>query len=623
MVVGPKVARKFTWLLDEVEVKGIVRDIGSDDIGLEPDDNYKHLISLLPGNNPLHWHPRGFPGCIHCETYPEIETNERGGINKEPFPPWLKRDGTPLYKKGADPADPHNRNKDTPEPFTIKGVIDPNTGKPRELKLDDHIRVVGRWVLDHHPEYCDGYPKVVPCDQPHDYTSTGGGAPRKTICWRYNFRSGFRCRERGLLRVGFPHAELHPFRWDEITLVNDKKPNDVETEILSLAAPLYEEVYVGGGKWAANALAGVASPAPELTGHLPWTSVFITEVGSNFHNSVNANMYLKAPPLPQGFTPHSSLIGHHEQILKNGTGSDVSQIRTLTVMDDGVKVTATITAPILKKFDGINVGNIQDPANDKSIFQAQYNIRWLPRLVALDNDGKPVERILMSPTPVGSTSKFVVLIQNRGPDILTINKIHQGNNSSSPFKIDNPHPIPTNLGFGHALDMVIDFSPLAPGNLGGILFVDSNDPAQWRLQIPLQGQALPPVSASGYKDGTLLREQNDPKVYVIYGGAKFWIPSPPVLLSLGFSWNNVNVVSDGSLAEVPNIPRDGFLLKEQNNPKVYFMQGGKRRHITSAESFNAYHFSWDNIRTVPDGSLSTIPEGESLPYPPPRTLQGL
>jgi hypothetical protein len=41
--------------------------------------------------------------------------------------------------------------------------------------------------------------------------------------------------------------ELHPFRWDDIRLVTSPAPDRFETEILSLAAPIYEERYQRGG----------------------------------------------------------------------------------------------------------------------------------------------------------------------------------------------------------------------------------------------------------------------------------------------------------------------------------------------------------------------------------------
>src|SRR6266702_3289253 len=188
MAVGPLV-KKFTWLLDNVEVKGRVRALERDNFALEPDENYKHLISSMRGNNPLPWHHSGFPGCIHCET----TLNEGKGLTTDPdiinrLEPW--------------PLGPQPEDKDL------------EVTNPREpLKIGDHIRVVGRWVIDHHPEYCL-LPEKEKWDPPEPQ----------------------RCRSRGFLQIGPAHVELHPIEWDNIMLVTDLKPSDAQTETLSLAA---------------------------------------------------------------------------------------------------------------------------------------------------------------------------------------------------------------------------------------------------------------------------------------------------------------------------------------------------------------------------------------------------
>lgn len=122
-----------------------------------------------------------------------------------------------------------------------------------------------------------------------------------------------------------------------------------------------------------------------------------------------------------------------------------------------------------------------------------------------------------------------------------------------------------------------------------------------------------PVVPDYLIDGTLLQEASDPKVYVVYGGAKFWIPSPDAFTALGFSWGNIRKVGAGSMAYIADVPADGTLLKEMSSAPVYVMQGGSRHWITSPADFVAHGFSWDRVRTVPDGSLAAIPDGGPLP----------
>ncbi len=250
-VVGQAV-KKFTWLLDNVEVQGVVRWIDPIQDGTEPDifrirarPELQHLISLLPGNNPMMFQPVGSVGVLQCETYPL----------------------TPLDINRSDSWSlPRKPN----QPFEV--IIDPVTHQKRPLQVGDHIRVVGRLVIDHHPEWCDMPSKFTP--------------PEPS-----------RCRHRGWLKVGPAHMELHPIRWDDIQLVYEARYHEAVSETLSLAARLYvERVYRGGGKHIANEIAGVAS------------KIFIHESAYNYHERATAIIRLKAPPIP-GFSPRADLVG--------------------------------------------------------------------------------------------------------------------------------------------------------------------------------------------------------------------------------------------------------------------------------------------------------------------------
>ncbi len=418
MTVGQEV-KKFTWLLDNVEVKGIVRawdgsnnrlpdgaEVGTgDSFDIEPDENYRHLISYVPGYGP--W--------VQCETYPL----DPSSINRAE--PWF------LPKKFEQ------------APFVVR---DPATGWQVSLKVGDHVRVVGRWVIDHHPEHCV-------------------------------------TRTRGWLKVGCAHVEFHPFRWDDIRLVKDVNPWEFEEEIVSVAAPLHEEIYLGGGKWLANELAGVAS------------KIFITEDGSNYHNTVTANAYIKAPKLPAGFTPHRTLIGFQEEVHANGTGQAVSQVRSLEVTDNGLKVTATVNAPRTLQFDNLMVADVNDPANLKSIFQARYRVWWQPRLVFIDRQGGSLGRLELPPQDTGATKSFEAFVKNRGPDPLQITGVSLIDDPYHVFQID-PVNI-TTLSPDMALDLHGTFTPTSTRSFDGTIVVTSNDPAHRSISIRITG-ILPPAS---------------------------------------------------------------------------------------------------------------------------------
>jgi hypothetical protein len=108
-------------------------------------------------------------------------------------------------------------------------------------------------------------------------------------------------------------------------------------------------------------------------------------------------------------------------------------------------------------------------------------------------------------------------------------------------------------------------------------------------------------------DGTLMREQSHPEIYVFYGAAKFWIPSPAEFNALGYNWANVQVVPDGTLQNYPTIPLDGTLLRELSSTPVYVIYGGAKFWIPSPSQFNALGYNWANVHVVPDGALAAIP----------------
>jgi hypothetical protein len=122
---------------------------------------------------------------------------------------------------------------------------------------------------------------------------------------------------------------------------------------------------------------------------------------------------------------------------------------------------------------------------------------------------------------------------------------------------------------------------------------------------------LPPIPA----DFTLVREWNRPEVYVVFGGAKFRIPDPPTLTSLGFDWSMVRVIPAGGASKLLTIPIDRTLIKEQHDPKVFLVDNQELRWVTSPAVMDARCLPWRHLRVVPDSSLSPLPHGPDLDLP--------
>ncbi|MFT3971353.1 MAG: hypothetical protein QM695_14010 [Micropruina sp.] len=118
----------------------------------------------------------------------------------------------------------------------------------------------------------------------------------------------------------------------------------------------------------------------------------------------------------------------------------------------------------------------------------------------------------------------------------------------------------------------------------------------------------PPVNLA---DGSVLREKDNAPVYVIFGGAKFWIPDAGALSRLYGGWGAVQIVPDGALANVPTTPRDQTLLREEDHPEVWLMQDGAKRHVVSPDVLNK-HGGWGQVHVVPDNSTATFPTGDPV-----------
>lgn len=126
------------------------------------------------------------------------------------------------------------------------------------------------------------------------------------------------------------------------------------------------------------------------------------------------------------------------------------------------------------------------------------------------------------------------------------------------------------------------------------------------------------LAGSSVADGTLLREANTDSVHVVYGGARYWIVSPAEFQASGFDWNEVQVVPDGALAGIPIVPSHGTLVRERDRAEVYVVYGGAKFWVPSPEEFEALGHDWNRVYQVPQGSLALIP---NLPVDGTRVME--
>ncbi|MGC0422484.1 hypothetical protein [Embleya sp. AB8] len=150
---------------------------------------------------------------------------------------------------------------------------------------------------------------------------------------------------------------------------------------------------------------------------------------------------------------------------------------------------------------------------------------------------------------------------------------------------------------------------------GSILVHPGQDPANGGAFAPPILLALaptPPASFTDLSDGTLVQATGAAQVSVVQGGARFPIPDEATFNRLGYAWDRIKTLSPTTIDAITRFPRDGTLLREENDPNVYLVRGGIRHAFTSEARFNALGYQWTAIRIVPDHTLDPTPRGTNL-----------
>ncbi len=128
-----------------------------------------------------------------------------------------------------------------------------------------------------------------------------------------------------------------------------------------------------------------------------------------------------------------------------------------------------------------------------------------------------------------------------------------------------------------------------------------------------------PEGAAGFRAGSLIRSP-DNKVWIISDGLRRHIVSGAVFDDLGYNGSVIRNASSGETAlhrEGPqvrsaSIHPNGTLLKG-TTPAVYFLDGGRRRHVPTANVL-ASQFRRDEVVTVSEATLARYSTGAALGF---------
>jgi hypothetical protein len=153
---------------------------------------------------------------------------------------------------------------------------------------------------------------------------------------------------------------------------------------------------------------------------------------------------------------------------------------------------------------------------------------------------------------------------------------------------------------------------------GGLKYQLSSDTEREALiasgRVP-GGTTLVPTGAlartpAAPEDGTLMKEAGADTVFVVYGGARFQVPSRAAFEAMGFDWDHVQTVPAGTTAKLPLTPPRETVLREFRTDQAWYVSGGVKYPVSSERERAAHmasgRFLTDTM-TVPAGALSQIP----------------
>jgi hypothetical protein len=125
--------------------------------------------------------------------------------------------------------------------------------------------------------------------------------------------------------------------------------------------------------------------------------------------------------------------------------------------------------------------------------------------------------------------------------------------------------------------------------------------------------AMPDRRALVIRDGLVVKEEDDPDIYVYQDGRFRWISSLKAFEMRGYEWGDVHVVEDGFLEPYEIGPPIHVILKCPESPHIYRLEGEKKRWIVDIEAFESEGHVWEDVEFVSCSYLRSLPNGETIP----------
>lgn len=139
-----------------------------------------------------------------------------------------------------------------------------------------------------------------------------------------------------------------------------------------------------------------------------------------------------------------------------------------------------------------------------------------------------------------------------------------------------------------------------------IILADAKDLSNYQLGKPI---------TSSYPQGALLQNQTTKEVFWVEDEKKHPVIHPSIA-RVNFPHQSINEVDKSLLDRIelgPTIKfRDGVLLKSSTGPNIYIISLGKKRRISSIETFAEFGYRWEDIFIVPNHVLELHQTGQPI-----------
>jgi len=123
---------------------------------------------------------------------------------------------------------------------------------------------------------------------------------------------------------------------------------------------------------------------------------------------------------------------------------------------------------------------------------------------------------------------------------------------------------------------------------------------------------LPDEASLIIRDGLVLKGSGS-EICMLKDNKLRWISSMATFDHLGLTWDNVHVVDDRFLQQFEMGYPINIIYKCATSPHIYALEEGKKHWIKDIETFTSLGYVWEDVQMVSCVYLRGLPDGLPIP----------